>query len=84
MASQCSTRRVARGSASRLRSRWQAGGGLRLHEVHRHAEVVGLHGEGDRDGIDAPIGMDGAEDPVVVRHEAGAGVVLVEPHRGRG
>ena len=54
---------------------------LRLHAIHRHADVAAVvHGVDDGHRVDAPLGVQRAQDPVVVRRQPGARLVLAEPH----
>ena len=72
---------MARGSASRFRSRCSRNDAFGFTTVDRHADVSVVHDVGDRHGVDAPLGVHRAQDPVVVRREPGPRRVLGEPHR---
>jgi hypothetical protein len=60
----------------------QPGRLLRLHEVHGHPDQpVRTDGVRHRHGVHAALGVHRAQDPVVVRGQAGERLLAGQPHR---
>jgi hypothetical protein len=55
---------------------------LRLHDVDGHDDATGVEREADRDGVDAPLGVQGGQHPVIGGEQPAVRLVGLEPHAG--